>query len=213
MSLISRQYIYLHGFASSPTSTKARFFQTRFARRGLSLQIPDLNGGNFSGLTLSRQIEQVGREFLSSPTPTTIIGSSLGGLTAAWLAEKYKQVEKLILLAPAFGFLPLWLSYLGETTVNNWRESGFISVYHYGEARALPLKYDFVTDLNNYPEDNLKREVPTIILHGKRDDVIPLRHSIDYGGRRSWVKLYKLDSDHHLTDVMETIWEIVAPDM
>jgi predicted esterase YcpF (UPF0227 family) len=34
--------VYLHGFASGPASTKAQFFRTRFAERGVELAIPDL---------------------------------------------------------------------------------------------------------------------------------------------------------------------------
>ena len=39
--------IYLHGFASSPMSTKAQFLAGRLAARGLTLQCPDLNQPDF----------------------------------------------------------------------------------------------------------------------------------------------------------------------
>lgn len=52
------QYLYLHGFASGPQSQKARGLAARFQAQGLELEIPDLNQGDFSHLTLSRQIRQ-----------------------------------------------------------------------------------------------------------------------------------------------------------
>ncbi len=198
------KYIYLHGFASSPDSAKARFIRDRFLEKQISLSVPDLNQNNFSELTLTRQIRQVSQEF--NDVPVTLIGSSLGGLTAAWLGEKYPQIERLVLLAPAFGFLSHYLTRLGSEAVQNWQESGFLSVYHYAEKRSLPLSYQFVLDSQNYADHALRRSIPTLILHGQRDEVIPLTASQEYAQSRSWVELIELDSDHGLGDALPEIW-------
>jgi pimeloyl-ACP methyl ester carboxylesterase len=198
------KYIYLHGFASSPDSAKARFIRDRFVEKQISLSVPDLNQNNFSELTLTRQIRQVSQEF--NDVPVTLIGSSLGGLTAAWLGEKYPQIERLVLLAPAFGFLSHYLTRLGSEAVQNWQESGFLSVYHYAEKRSLPLSYQFVLDSQNYADHALKRSIPTLILHGQRDEVIPLTASQKYAQSRSWVELIELDSDHGLGNALPEIW-------
>jgi pimeloyl-ACP methyl ester carboxylesterase len=198
------KYIYLHGFASSPDSAKARYIRDRFLEKQIALSVPDLNQNNFSDLTLTRQINQVSQEF--SDGPVTLIGSSLGGLTAAWLGEKYPQIERLVLLAPAFGFLSHYLARLGSEAVQNWQESGFLSVYHYAEKRSLPLSYQFILDSENYSDHALKRSIPTLILHGKQDEVIPLTASQKYAQSRSWVELIELDSDHGLGDALPEIW-------
>jgi hypothetical protein len=202
-------YIYLHGFASSPYSTKAQYLRDRFWEHQIALKIPDLNQGDFSHLTLTRQLKQVASEFPTPATPITLIGSSLGGLTASHLAQKYSQVRCLVLLAPAFGFTDLWLSQLGETQVRQWQESGYLSVYHYGEQRSLPLHYQFLVDASQYCERQLQRSVPTLILHGRNDEVIPIQSSRDYASQRPWVKLVELDSDHALTDIMPEIWQAI----
>ena len=198
------KYIYLHGFASSPDSAKARFIRDRFVEKQISLSVPDLNQNNFSELTLTRQIRQVSQEF--SDVPVTLIGSSLGGLTAAWLGEKYPQIERLVLLAPAFGFLSHYLTRLGPEAVQHWQESGFLSVYHYSEKRSLPLSYQFVLDSQNHSDHALRRSIPTLILHGQQDEVIPLTASREYAQSRSWVELIELDSDHGLGDALPEIW-------
>ncbi|MEB3120755.1 MAG: YqiA/YcfP family alpha/beta fold hydrolase [Snowella sp.] len=198
------KYIYLHGFASSPDSAKARFIRDRFVEKQISLSVPDLNQNNFSELTLTRQIRQVSQEF--KDVPVTLIGSSLGGLTAAWLGEKYPQIERLVLLAPAFGFLSSYLTRLGSEAVQNWQESGFLSVYHYAEKRSLPLSYQFVLDSQNYADHALRRSIPTLILPGQRDEVIPLTASQEYAQSRSWVELIELDSDHGLGNALPEIW-------
>ncbi|WP_299042188.1 YqiA/YcfP family alpha/beta fold hydrolase, partial [uncultured Thermosynechococcus sp.] len=161
------QYLYLHGFASSPRSGKAQYFRDRFEELGQSLLIPDLNQGDFFHLTLSRQIAQVAA-LLSPGEPVTIIGSSFGGLTAAWLAEKHPQVVQLFLLAPAFEFASHWLPRLGNQ-YHRWQETGVLEVYHYTAERLLPLSYDFAKDLLAYDDRQLQRPVPTLIFHGLQD--------------------------------------------
>ncbi|HIK31615.1 MAG TPA: alpha/beta fold hydrolase [Oscillatoriales cyanobacterium M4454_W2019_049] len=199
------QYLYLHGFASSPNSTKARYFGDRFGEIGIELQVLDLNDGDFSHLTLTRQLQQAARYI--DATPTTIIGSSFGGLTAAWLAEQYPAVTRLILLAPAFEFLSHWLPKLGEAQLQQWRDSGWLGVYHFGEGKVLPLHYSFVTDCQQYDETRLQRSVKTLILHGRHDEVIPVAASRQYAQSRPWVRSIELDSDHALGNVLEESWE------
>ncbi|MHC5725026.1 MAG: YqiA/YcfP family alpha/beta fold hydrolase [Nostoc sp.] len=203
------QYIYLHGFASSPKSAKARDLSDRFAQIQTKLKIPDLNAGDFSQLTITRQLTQVAAEFNNDSTPVTLIGSSLGGLTAAHLGQQNLQVQRLVLLAPAFGFLSHWLPKLGDEEVQRWQQEKYIMVYHYGEERSLPLSYDFVTDAAQYQEKLLQRPIPTLILHGKKDEVIPIEASRDFGRSRPWVELVELDSDHALGNVMEEIWQAI----
>ncbi|WP_414576043.1 YqiA/YcfP family alpha/beta fold hydrolase [Anabaena sp. CCY 9402-a] len=119
------QYIYLHGFASSPKSNKAQDISDRFAKIQIPLKIPDLNAGDFSALTISRQIKQVAAAFSDDSVPVTLIGSSLGGLTAAHIAQQYLQVERLVLLAPAFEFLSHWLPNLGDEAIQRWQQEQF----------------------------------------------------------------------------------------
>ena len=208
-TLMPTQYIYLHGFASSPNSVKARDIGDRFTQNHTKLKIPDLNAGDFSQLTITRQITQVAAAFSNDSTPVTLIGSSLGGLTAAHLGQQYLQVQHLVLLAPAFGFLSHWLPKVGDEEVQRWQQEKYIMVYHYGKERKLPLSYDFVTDAAQYQEEFLQRPIPTLILHGKKDEVIPIEVSRDFRRSRPWVELVELNSDHTLGNVMEEIWQAI----
>jgi pimeloyl-ACP methyl ester carboxylesterase len=202
------RYLYLHGFASSPQSRKAQFMQAQLASVGRSLIIPDLNQNDFTHLTLSRQLRQVS-EYLDDAEPVTMIGSSFGGLTAAWFAEQHSVVRRLVLMAPAFGFLDHWLPRLGDAQVNHWRETGQLSVYHYSAEVMLPLHYGFVDDALQYEDKTLQRSLPTLILHGRSDTVIPIESSRNYAASRPWVTLHELDSDHGLTDVQDQIWQAI----
>lgn len=199
-------YIYLHGFASGPQSAKAQYLRDRVQALHLSLWIPDLNQGDFSHLTLTRQLHHVEATFTSLDPPVVIIGSSFGGLTAAWLGDRNEQVQRLVLLAPAFGFLDHWLPKLGTAQVSQWQADGYLPVYHHAQRRSLPLHYGFVTDAQQYQDAALQRPIPTLILHGRHDEVIPIQASRDYAAQRPWVELVELDSDHALGDVQDIIW-------
>ncbi|MEG4582951.1 YqiA/YcfP family alpha/beta fold hydrolase [Microcoleus sp. MON1_C5] len=214
-------YIYLHGFASSPDSLKAKYFRDRFSDLGIDLKTPDLNQNDFSGLTLTRQLNQIETDFLpteASQSPTekvkniggiTIIGSSFGGLTAAWLAQRQLSVKQIVLLAPAFDFISHWLPLLGQQQLEKWQSEKYLPVYHYGEQRYLPLNYQFLADMAQYPEQKLMRSVPTLILHGKHDTIIPIQASRDFAANRPWVQLIELEDDHSLGNVLAEIWEAI----
>ena len=202
-------FIYLHGFASSPQSRKAQVLGDRFAALNVPLHRPDLNADDFSHLTLSRQIAQIEALLPPAPESTVLIGSSFGGLTAAWLGDRHPQIEKLVLLAPAFGFLDHWLPKLGEAALQHWRDTGYYSVYHYRDATQLPLHYGFITDNQRYDDTTLQRPVPTLILHGRHDEVIPFSASQAYAAARPWVTLIPLDSDHTLSNVDAEIWAAI----
>ncbi len=200
-------YLYLHGFASGPQSVKAVDLQNRFAERGINLEVPDLNQPDFFNLTLTRQIRQCEAILAADKRDWTILGSSLGGLTAAWLAQRNVNVHRLVLLAPAFEFLAYWQQQLGAAQLEQWRKDGSIEVYHYVEVRSLPLGYSFWADASQYSEAELKQPTPTLILHGLFDEVIPIEASRRYTAQRPWCTLIELQSDHGLTDRLPKIWE------
>ena len=201
-------YLYLHGFASSPASKKAQYFRDHFASLSIDLNVPDLNQGDFSHLTLTRQLQQIEAELSLNPaSDVVVIGSSFGGLTAARFAEQNLSVKRLILLAPAFNFLSEWFSKLGAEKLSQWKTQGYLSIYHYAEKQNLPLYYDFLEDLSEYPDEQLQREIPTLILHGINDEVIPIQASQNYLKTRPWVRLVELNSDHGLENVLGEIWQ------
>lgn len=203
--MIAHRYLYLHGWASSPNSSKARYFQQQFQQLNIELLIPDLNQNDFYHLTLSRQIAQA-TALLPPEQPTTIIGSSLGGLTALWLAEQLPQVERLVLFAPALRFLARCQGLIGAENMQRWQQSGELPMYHYADERERRLSYDFIRDFAQYPDAGLQRKLPTLILHGRKDEVIGIDTSRQFAKQHPWVKLQELNSDHGLNDVQDRLW-------
>ncbi len=200
-------YLYLHGFASGPRSIKAIYLRNRFAQQGIDLIVPDLNQPDFFNLTLTRQLQQCEAILAVKPGGWTILGSSLGGLTAAWLGQRNLNVERLVLLAPAFEFLPHWQQQLGTAKLEQWQKDGSVEVYHPVEGRSLSLSYAFWENVSQYAETKLKRSAAaTLILHGINDEVIPVKASRRYAAQNPKCNLIELASDHGLTDLLPEIW-------
>jgi len=199
-------YIYLHGFCSGPGSHKASYFRRRFRELGIDLLIPDLNGIDFTHLTISSQILIV-RELMSRfDEDVVLIGSSMGGYLAALIAEDEKRVKRLVMMAPAFRFIARQKKLLGEEGIRRWREDGFIEVYHHQFQKNLPLHHGILDDAEEYDSRPLKRQLPTLIFHGLLDEVVPFQGSIDYLQEHTHCELVLFHSDHQLLDVTEKMW-------
>jgi len=196
-------YVYLHGFASSPASLKAQYFKSRLAERGVVLEIPALDGGDFEHLTLSGQLARI--EELWNDRETVLLGSSMGGYLAAIYASKHPEVERLVLLAPAFDFSRRWAEAIGEAAMARWKSTGQTNVFHYGEGRKRAMGYELYTDALQYPAYPAVPQ-PVMVLHGERDTVVPVDRAREFQKRQSQAILKTFDSGHELSDVLPDLW-------
>ena len=195
--------LYLHGFASSPASRKARWFLEKLGAQGIPAEALDL-APDFRHLTISGQLAVL--EQAVQGERVVLIGSSLGGYLAALYAARNPAVERLILLAPAFDFYRLWATELGPEKMQEWRENGSISVFHYGTGRQASLGYQMMEDARQYeafPDFNQ----PCLILHGLEDRVVPFKKSAEFAHSHTNVTLIPLHSGHELTDKLSEIWQ------
>lgn len=200
--------LYLHGFASSPASRKARFFAERLAEEHCVLETPALDEGDFPHLTISGQLRLLER--LLGGQPAILIGSSLGGYLAALYAARHREIERLVLLAPAFDFVRLWGESIGPQRLEDWKRGGVMTVFHYGQNRELPLFYLFLEDAVQFaafPEFGQ----PALLLHGNQDSTVPVGSSVAYAEAHANTRLVRLDSGHEMTDALEQIWQEARP--
>ncbi len=201
-----KRIIYLHGFASGPGSKKALYFRDRLERAGASVTVPDLAGADFERLTITGQLDVIARA--SSGEPVSLIGSSLGGYLAALYAARHAEVDRVVLLAPAFAFARRWKDWLGAAQVENWRRDGSIDVFHYGEGRDRKLGYQLIEDAERY-EDFPDFRQPALIFHGALDEVAPPAYSERFAAGHANARLEILDSGHELLNVLDYMAERV----
>ena len=188
--------IYLHGFSSSPGGNKGTFTRRWAEERGIPFHAPDLNLPTFETLTLTSQVAAVEALLRTLSAPPVLVGSSLGGFIATAVAHRGAPIRSLILLAPAIHFArrrmtsPAWAVY---------REHGEMEVFHHGAGRPLRLGPELLEDLPNWMDDSGWRiPIPTVILHGRHDEAVPLAESEAYAARNSSTVLHVLEDDHGL---------------
>ncbi|MBX9669999.1 MAG: S9 family peptidase, partial [Candidatus Obscuribacterales bacterium] len=69
------------------------------------------------------------------------------------------------------------------------------------------LNYQFVEDLESYDTRNIRVSVPTIILHGINDDVVPIGESRTFiSNNQDIAQLIELDDKHELIESLPKIW-------
>ena len=92
MSLAAPGILYLHGFCSSPASWKSRLLAEEMARRGLAAHFacPQLSPVPDEAMAAAAALIE------ASHGRVTLVGSSLGGHYANYLAEKYDLAAVLI---------------------------------------------------------------------------------------------------------------------
>ena len=199
--------LYLHGFASGPLSKKGVAFEEHFAARGIAIQRLDLRVPSFEHLRLSAMIDTVRAAIGDS---AILIGSSLGALTAARVAERDPRVRAVILLAPAFQLVARWREQLGAEW-DEWRTRGWREVADYTTGGMAKIDFGFVEDVEAVDVGYPDVRVPTLILHGTGDDVVPIERSRTFAAGKDWVRLVELADAHELVASLPTLLAEAEP--
>lgn len=211
-TIMRQNIIYLHGFASSPTSKKAQYFKQRLAEMSIPLQVPDLNVPSFEELTLTAMLEKVAEVVrMSPPGPVYLIGSSMGALVGLHFVSQYKdqeakRAEVMVMLAPALDFVANRVSTLGEDGITQWQQDGWATVHNYATNTPQRIHYGLLEDIRRYDSYAADLVIPTLIYHGKHDDSVPVEQSERFAETRSNVTLKVVNSDHALLDQLDVIW-------
>ncbi len=212
---LGRVIAYLHGFASGPSSRKARHLGDGLAARGVPLAVPDLTPGEtgFERSTPLTMLAVARRALGEGPGPHALIGSSLGGYLSALLASQDPRVARLVLLAPAFGLFERWSGRLTPADLAAWQAGGLATHHHvtqterrvgwpfFEAARALPPR-PAVT-------------VPTLVVAGARDETVPLADVAAWVAQTPSARLVEVDDGHELAGSLDLIlreaWAFLAP--
>lgn len=199
--------LYLHGFASGPSSTKATALAARFAAIGVPMDVPDLTPGDggFERSSPSSMLAVAERLLAEAAPPHAVIGSSLGGYLAAVAASRDPSIERLVLMAPAFRLFERWSRRLGPAELEGWRARG-LEVDHFASGRKRRLGWQFFEDAQGWPAFPEVR-VPTLCIAGRRDDTVPLEDVAAFVARTPGARLVEVDDGHELTSSLDLVFE------
>lgn len=178
--------LLIHGFTGSPD--EVRPLGEELERNGYEVKIPILAGHSGSRKEFSRvkwkewvrTAEESLTELYRQSPDVIVVGFSMGGMIAAHLATRY-PVQKLILLStPLFypNFRQIFMDLWEEWMVSGWRVPAKLWEYLW-RIFIIPKRtvWQFHQLVRNLSLDIPKVKVPTLIIHGNRDDIVHPRSS------------------------------------
>ena len=188
--------LYLHGFRSSPDSFKARLMADTLAARGLAgerdWQCPPLPASPRQALDLAMGLARRQLSGAASPRALTIIGSSLGGYYATWLAEQLDC--KAVLLNPAV-----------EAARDLATQVGQHRMYH--SDAPFEFRAEYVDELAAARVPAVTRPERYFLVAATGDEVLDWREMRDrYAGCRQRIVQ---GSDHGLSDFAQWLPEVL----
>jgi predicted esterase YcpF (UPF0227 family) len=182
--------LYLHGFRSSPRSFKARVVQDRLTAAGRADELicPQLPASPREAMELALKL--VGRY---PAEELAIVGSSLGGFYATWLAERLDC--RAVLLNPAVDPLTDLDEHVGVTT--SW---------HSGE--PFEFKREYIDELAALRVEKITRPERYFLVAATGDEVLDYRDMVaHYAGARQHVIE---GSDHAISEFPQYVDEVLA---
>lgn len=196
------RHAYLHGFGSSPRSKKGTRLAAEFAKAGITLEQPDLNCPSFAKLSPAAQIAAL--EEMTRGQTWKLVGSSLGGWLAARFAELYpERVEGMVLLCPGFDMARRWPAIVGTKALEQWKREGSL-LFPDADGTLVPVHYAFYEEGKSTPPYPAAR-CPILIVHGTRDETVPIDSSRRYAAEHANVRLLEVDDVHDLLASIPTI--------
>jgi predicted esterase YcpF (UPF0227 family) len=186
--------LYLHSFRSSPNSFKARLVASRLAELGRAHELvcPQLPASPKAAMELALAL--IKDMDLETPArDLAIMGSSLGGYYATWLAERLGC--RAVLLNPAVTPLDSLEQHVGVTTA-----------FHSNE--PFEFKHEYIAELGELAIDKITRPERYFLIAATGDEVLDYRTMVShYAGARQHVIE---GSDHGISEFADYVDEVLA---
>jgi len=176
-----RQILFITGFLSNRWGNKSTSLAQWCQEQGWGFCCYDVRGfgdseGTFTDYTLSDWIEDARTvlQTLVSGPPVMIVGNSLGGWIAWFMAQEFGQVNRLILIAPAFNMMGVRARAISDERRHDWHSAGWMAWDDDPAHKDWPISWKWVEESEAYWKTSFDRlrYVKTTILHGLQDRVI-----------------------------------------
>ncbi len=181
--------LYLHGFRSSPLSMKARLVAQHMTGTGRAAELvcPQLPPSPKAAIELAQHLcADLDRSELS------IIGSSLGGYYATYLAEQWDC--RAVLINPATKPPRDLQSYVGVSTY-----------YHSDE--PFEFKQEYVFELPLYAVDTITNPKRYFLIAATGDEVLDYRDMVShYAGAK---QIVIPGSDHAVSEFADYVEQVM----
>tara|TARA_R110001599_G_scaffold64023_3_gene179126 strand:- start:765326 stop:765907 length:582 start_codon:yes stop_codon:yes gene_type:complete len=182
--------LYLHGFRSSPLSFKTSLLarQMNVLGRGDEYTCPQLPASPRAAIELAMSIAR-----LVAPQDLCLIGSSLGGYYATWMAEKIGC--RAVLLNPAVHAARDLRTQVGVKT-------------QYHSNQAFEFKAEYIAELEALSVSTITQAQRYFLIAAKGDELLDWREMVAHFPQ---ARQQVIDgSDHGLSDFADYAVQVLA---
>jgi len=185
---MSRPIIILcHGFSTGKSSDTYVSLEQRLNKKIVSTFRFDFFGhgeseGKFEDITTTEAVDDIlnAIKFLKKLGYRKIglVGTSFGGIASIMAASKTDDLQVLALKSPVSNYEDKYIKAETKEELEEWKRKGW-KYYITGDGKKLRLNYNFYEDFKN--NDGYKAvkkiKIPTIIIHGDKDESVPVEQS------------------------------------
>ena len=179
--------ILCHGFTTSKNNFTNTKLEKMFNEQKIATFRFDFFGhgeseGNFENITISEAVDNIlnAIEYLKGKgfSKLGLIGSSFGGISSLIAASKTDDLFVLALKSPVSNYLEKELQKRTKEEIEKWKSDGFVTRIN-GKGEEKRLNYSFFEDFKNNDgyEAAKKVKIPVLIVHGDKDESVPIEQS------------------------------------
>jgi pimeloyl-ACP methyl ester carboxylesterase len=179
--------VLCHGFTTSKDGRTYVRLEQILNRKDFSTFRFDFFGhgesaGDFADITISEAVDDVQSAIRLMKKfgygRIGLVGSSFGGFASILAAGQSDDVFALALKSPVSDYLGLLIARDQDLDIETWEKKGFIMV-DASDGNKRRLNYSFFADAEGKQGYILAEKIksPTLIVHGDRDETVPLSQS------------------------------------
>ncbi len=180
--------ILCHGFSTNKDANTYMRLEKTLNDKEISTFRFDFYGhgeseGKFEDITISEAVDDVlnAIKFIRDLgyKMTGLFGSSFGGMASIIAASKTNGLFVLALKSPVSDYLGKIIAEERKVRINEWKKRGVIEFTSRSSGAKRRLKYIFFEDSKkNVGHKAAKKiKIPTLIVHGDKDESVPIEQS------------------------------------
>ena len=175
--------ILVHGFNGSKSARKFVKIGRKFSQSGIAVLRFDFAGcgdseGDFKNMSIRQEVEDLNAAYkflVQQPQINKnrigLLGYSLGGLITCLFQVRNAVAKTLVLVAPAINQGSLMKIWCTPKEIKKWRQRGYMDTPKY----RIGIQY--LNEAEDYTPIMSNIKIPTLIIHGKNDEDVPISFS------------------------------------
>lgn len=220
--------IICHGFTTHKNRPKYTELAKRLYAAGIASLRFDLFGhgesnGDFADISVTKGIDCIlsaikfvkGRGY----SKIGLVGNSFGGICSFVAATRTNDLVILALISPVSDYPEVERLRRSEKEIDDWKDRGW-TIHKSSKGVEYKLNYSFWEDIQHYLVYDIAKRitVPTLIVHGDRDDLVPIGQSRRTSKLIPNCRLIEIKgADHryqdpdHFDQLINAVLDFVAP--